>query len=1231
MNSSKLSAFCDRVLEIGWLLAVVVSPLFFNVNSNNVFERDKWTTLRSIAVAMAAFWLARLVEEWASGRRGLRITWRTPLVLPALFTVLSFLISTVFSVTPHASVFGGYQRMRGTFSTLSCVVIGLIAMDRMRTRAQMDRFVTVVILNSLPIALYGFLQHSGLDPLPWGGDVTRRIASNMGNPIFVAAYMIMAALPTLARVVEAFRAILVDEEAGAADVLRAAAYIFIFLVQIISIWYSKSRGPLMGLLAGLAIWVFLGLLALQRAAQRERLCQPGDLPGDLLRGLGFGVGGLAAAGAVAAGLYFLLKFVAKTEDSTLQWAIPAGVSLLLVLPAVLRFWRAGRRKRPFERSDWAVIGGTVVSLVAVAAIFIVWGRSIVALIKSAPPQWTAVLGAALTFLGLSVVFIANRWGWRWLWAGALLISILFIAAFFVINLVEPVREWSTQQPWLGRLDDVLQAGSGTGMVRNLIWQGALDMILPHDPIEFPPTEAYPEWRPDPVNAVPGIGPYLRLLIGYGPESMYVAYNRFYPPLLGHYEKRTATPDRSHNETMDTLVITGVLGLVAYLWLFGSVFYFGLCWFGFLPSDRRRTLFFVLLIAGAAIATAVVVPVLGPHFFCLAIPVGMVGGLLLYLVVYAFSVYWDREAPTPLHRHFILSAGIFSAMAAHLIEVNFGIAIASTRTTFWVYAGMLVVAGMGLMREREEEIVRSEAQDGKRGKRRRRRRRQAAAQSSVPAWLGTTLGLATVGGFILGTLAFDFITTNPEGLSDPLEIIWRALTVLAFKGGLIRYGVLMVFALTWLMSAVVFMAQVAKRGAFRERKDDWVLATLLYLLVSLALGFGFALILAGRLAALVHTPPTSVDQLVDRVLEPLSAYYGLIVFALVAGGAALVLEARRQPRRTAQPFGIAALVGLAVLGGYTAWATNLKPVQADIVYKQALYFEKKQLEAALQLYSRAIELTPREDFYYFELGRVYLSRTPSSEDPNAPIEGALGAFTQAREINPLNTDHSRGLAKTYQQAAGMAADPETRQTLLHLSSENFDIATTLSPQNVLLWNEWAVLLNYFVEDAAAYERAIEHSLAVDAEFVETWLIQGDVHMARREPEDAVADLARALDLSPGARPASGRPPWHWTYYFGGEQVYYPQALAWYPYGHALSMIGRSEDAIAAFEEALELAPNAPYAWDCHQTLARLYAQTGDTTDMVHHIQMALQLAPDKYQPGVQGLLAQLQPPPEGAQP
>jgi len=57
MNESRLSQICDTTLEAGWLLGVTITPVFFNVYSSRVFEPDKLTTLRALAVVLAVFWL----------------------------------------------------------------------------------------------------------------------------------------------------------------------------------------------------------------------------------------------------------------------------------------------------------------------------------------------------------------------------------------------------------------------------------------------------------------------------------------------------------------------------------------------------------------------------------------------------------------------------------------------------------------------------------------------------------------------------------------------------------------------------------------------------------------------------------------------------------------------------------------------------------------------------------------------------------------------------------------------------------------------------------------------------------------------------------------------------------------------------------------------------------------------------------------------------------------------
>lgn len=173
---SKLSRWCEGLIEAGWLAAVILTPLFFNIHSSRVFEPDKLTLLRSIAVLMSAAWIIRFVDQrgWQSlgwlNWRSEDSAWRIPFALPVFLLATVYLLSTVFSVTQSVSWAGSYQRLQGTYTTLSYIVIFALMLATVRRRDQVSRVVTAIIVSSIPVALYAMLQHFELDPLPWGGD-----------------------------------------------------------------------------------------------------------------------------------------------------------------------------------------------------------------------------------------------------------------------------------------------------------------------------------------------------------------------------------------------------------------------------------------------------------------------------------------------------------------------------------------------------------------------------------------------------------------------------------------------------------------------------------------------------------------------------------------------------------------------------------------------------------------------------------------------------------------------------------------------------------------------------------------------------------------------------------------------------------------------------------------------------------------------------------------------------
>ena len=67
---TKLSRYAEGIMEAAWLAAVIVVPVFFNVYSSRIFEPDKITLLRSLALVILAAWLIKILEGgWIKGKQ----------------------------------------------------------------------------------------------------------------------------------------------------------------------------------------------------------------------------------------------------------------------------------------------------------------------------------------------------------------------------------------------------------------------------------------------------------------------------------------------------------------------------------------------------------------------------------------------------------------------------------------------------------------------------------------------------------------------------------------------------------------------------------------------------------------------------------------------------------------------------------------------------------------------------------------------------------------------------------------------------------------------------------------------------------------------------------------------------------------------------------------------------------------------------------------------------------
>ena len=834
--------------------------------------------------------------------------------MPALLLVLIYLFTTITSIVPHLSFWGSYQRLQGTYTTLAYLVIFFLSLQTLRTREQLERLVTVILLTSLPISLYGIMQCYGLDPIAWsmpGEGIALRVISTMGNPIFLAAYLIMVVPLTLSRLVQL--SLLSGGGRKAKHDLLAGYYALLLVVQLSCIFFTQSRGPLMGLLGG--VFLFLLLLAI--------------------------IGGKKGA-------------------------------------------------------KWAIVGAAV------------------------------LLGLFLVLLNLPH------------------------------SPLEPIRSL----PYVGRLSGVFDIQSNTVRQRMLAWEGVIELST-KDP--------------------------LRTLIGYGPESLIVAFNPHFRPELASL-MIGETFDRSHNETLDVLATTGLMGLVVYLFLFGGLFYYGLKWLGLIQASRQRLTFLALWLGGGLAGTLLPWLLEGRwRFSGMGLSFGTIAGFAIYLVLYPLSHpqredagELSRSIPSIRLRHLRTSilAALLSAIMAHFIEIQAGIAIVATRTYFWLYAALMVVLGFhrrGLMPASAPVPAQTPP---KRRTRRRRDKSHRPPSRGPELGQGSVLSLSLLTGLTLATLAFSF-----PGFQLNLQ-----------RGGI---SVLVLLFTVWLVGGLTLV----RSGAGAERGDPLTIYPLL------SAGWFFLFVLG-------YWPSTRSDPAGAIVADPAGAlvvYYIYLFLTVVAIAVALLREESlpaplwRLSRGWLYPvLAIAVILIISV--------TNLDPIKADIYYKRGMsYADSGQWDSSIALFQQAITLAPDQDFYYIFLAGACVEKAKtvsSAYEKAAWLEEGRKALERGKELNPLNPDHSAKLGLLYRVWGELATGPAEREDKLRQALEYYEQAATLSPHSPLILTEWGQVHHLLGEVDKAIEK-YQRVLQLRRGHLEAYLPLCDAYVAMGEWDRAAEVYRQAV--------------------------------------------------------------------------------------------------------------------------
>lgn len=207
---------------------------------------------------------------------------RTPLDLPLLLFLLSQIISTIFSIDSHVSIWGYYSRFNGgLLSTISYILLYYAFVSNF-PKEKIKKILLVVLGSGFLVSIYGILEHFGIDKDIWVQDVQNRVFSTLGQPNWLAAYLAVLIPISIGFVIS-------NIQIKNQKYFIFAMY-FLSFIFYICLLFTKSRSGFIGLWISLIVfylsWVLFTLLTQKLSQNSPHLSAIASICGNINRLIG---------------------------------------------------------------------------------------------------------------------------------------------------------------------------------------------------------------------------------------------------------------------------------------------------------------------------------------------------------------------------------------------------------------------------------------------------------------------------------------------------------------------------------------------------------------------------------------------------------------------------------------------------------------------------------------------------------------------------------------------------------------------------------------------------------------------------------------------------------------------------------------------------------------------------------------------------------------------------------
>lgn len=249
-------SFFQKTISILFVGLFFLVPLFFTSVNSELFEFNKTILLYLFTVLIACSWIARMILQ----RRF--IFKRTFFDIPLVLFLASQILSTIFSIDPHTSIFGYYSRFNGSLLSTLCYLLLYWAFVSNCGSKDVHKIIKISLAAAAIVSVYGILEHFGhsfsclifqgnFNVDCWIQRVQERVFATLGQPNWLAAYLAIL-LPLTWWLILSSK--LKDQTSKPNSKIRDISYYLLFIIFISCLLFTQSRSGFLGFVLSFVVF-----------------------------------------------------------------------------------------------------------------------------------------------------------------------------------------------------------------------------------------------------------------------------------------------------------------------------------------------------------------------------------------------------------------------------------------------------------------------------------------------------------------------------------------------------------------------------------------------------------------------------------------------------------------------------------------------------------------------------------------------------------------------------------------------------------------------------------------------------------------------------------------------------------------------------------------------------------------------------------------------------------------